>query len=124
MSEFKSNYGPKYHPQPNVAGITPQSAFRIGSRLAMYGAPAAVAVLLFANGIPRVQRDVLQKIPFLGNYFRKEIHPADNVSLDYDTKHWGRLLIVCIAFLSYLVDLRKIDVVQRPCRLSLYKIFQ
>ncbi|KAM0082829.1 glucosyltransferase [Fusarium odoratissimum] len=78
MSEFKSNYGPKYHPQPNVAGITPQSAFRIGSRLAMYGAPAAVAVLLFANGIPRVQRDVLQKIPFLGNYFRKEIHPADN----------------------------------------------
>lgn len=108
----------------------------------MYGAPAAVAVLLFANGIPRVQRDVLQvrtnislyystmilipiqKIPFLGNYFRKEIHPADNVSLDYDTKHWGRLLIVRIAFLNYLVDLRKIDVVQRPCRLSLYKIFQ
>lgn len=26
----------------------------------MYGAPAAVGVLLFANGIPRVQRDVLQ----------------------------------------------------------------
>jgi hypothetical protein len=108
----------------------------------MYGAPAAVAVLLFANGIPRVQRDVLQvrtnisryysimilipiqKIPFLGNYFRKEIHPADNVSLDYDTKHCGRLLTACIAFLNYLVDLRKIDVVQRPCRLSLYKIFQ
>ncbi|EGU81907.1 hypothetical protein FOXB_07565 [Fusarium oxysporum f. sp. conglutinans Fo5176] len=82
MSEFKSNYGPKYHPQPNVAGITPQSAFRIGSRLAMYGAPAAVAVLLFANGIPRVQRDVLQKIPFLGNYFRKEIHPADNSTME------------------------------------------
>ncbi|KAF5680089.1 alpha-1,2 glucosyltransferase ALG10 [Fusarium circinatum] len=67
-----------YHAQPNVAGFTPQAAFRIGSRLAMYGAPAAVAVLLFANGIPRVQRDVLQKIPFLGSYFRKEIHPADN----------------------------------------------
>jgi hypothetical protein len=30
------------------------------SRLAMYGAPAAVGVLLFANGIPRVQRDILQ----------------------------------------------------------------
>lgn len=26
----------------------------------MYGAPAAVGVLLFANGIPRVQRDILQ----------------------------------------------------------------
>jgi hypothetical protein len=31
-----------------------------GSRLAKYGAPAAVGVLLFANGIPRVQRDILQ----------------------------------------------------------------
>jgi hypothetical protein len=48
------------------------------SRLAMYGAPAAVGVLLFANGIPRVQRDILQKIPILGGFFRKEVHPADN----------------------------------------------
>ncbi|RGP74236.1 alpha-1,2 glucosyltransferase alg10 [Fusarium longipes] len=78
MAEFKSNYGPKYHAQPNLAGYTAQSAFRIASRLAMYGAPAAVGVLLFANGIPRVQRDILQKIPFLGGFFRKEIHPADN----------------------------------------------
>ncbi|KAF9773158.1 glucosyltransferase [Fusarium sp. DS 682] len=78
MAEFKSNYGPKYQPQPNIAGITPEAAFRLGPRLAMYSVPAAIGVLLFANGIPRVQRDILQKIPFLGNYFRKEIHPADN----------------------------------------------
>ncbi|RBR21547.1 uncharacterized protein FIESC28_04815 [Fusarium coffeatum] len=93
MAEFKSNYGPKYHAQPNLAGYTPQAAFRMtdqfnprtnadriisASRLAMYGAPAAVGVLLFANGIPRVQRDVLQKIPFVGRYFHKEVHPADN----------------------------------------------
>lgn len=31
-----------------------------GTRLAFYGAPAVVGVLLFANGIPRVQRDILQ----------------------------------------------------------------
>ncbi|KAM0350111.1 hypothetical protein ACHAPU_003274 [Fusarium lateritium] len=80
MAEFKSAYGPKYHAQPNVSGFTAQSAIRIGTRLAMYGAPAGVAVLLFANGIPRVQRDVLQKIPILGSYFHKEVHPADNVS--------------------------------------------
>ncbi|KAF4995818.1 hypothetical protein FGRMN_4880 [Fusarium graminum] len=79
MAEFKSAYGPKYHAQPNVAGFTAQSAFRIGSRLAMYGAPAGVAVLLFANGIPRVQRDILQKIPILGSYFHKDVHPADNM---------------------------------------------
>ncbi|KAJ4308737.1 hypothetical protein N0V84_011926 [Fusarium piperis] len=101
MAEFKSAYGPKYaillHPiydasiverlrltselyqsQPNLAGFTIQSATRIGTRLAFYGAPAVVGVLLFANGIPRVQRDILQKIPVLGDYFRTEIHPADN----------------------------------------------
>lgn len=78
-----------------------------GTRLAFYGAPAAVGVLLFANGIPRVQRDILQvrpqrngsgtlttaltplpqKIPVLGDYFRKEIHPADNVSRT--PNRWG-----------------------------------
>ncbi|KAF5012903.1 hypothetical protein FDECE_1077 [Fusarium decemcellulare] len=78
MAEFKSAYGPKYHSQPNLAGFTVQSATRIGTRLAFYGAPAAVAVLLFANGIPRVQRDILHRIPILGDFFRKEIHPADN----------------------------------------------
>ncbi|KAF4974519.1 hypothetical protein FZEAL_8587 [Fusarium zealandicum] len=78
MAEFKSAYGPKYQAQPNLAGFTIQSATRIGTRLAMYGAPAAVGVLLFANGIPRVQRDILQQIPFLAGYFTKEVHPADN----------------------------------------------
>ncbi|KAM0432912.1 hypothetical protein ACHAPT_004617 [Fusarium lateritium] len=78
MAEFKSAYGPKYHAQPNFAGFTVQAATRIGTRLAFYGAPAAVGVLLFANGIPRVQRDILQQIPVLGDFFRKEIHPADN----------------------------------------------
>ncbi|KAM5347914.1 hypothetical protein ACJ41O_007738 [Fusarium nematophilum] len=78
MAEFKSAYGPKYHTQPNLGGYTTQFAFRIGTRLAFYGAPAVVGVLLFVNGIPRVQRDILQKIPFLGPFFTKQIHPADN----------------------------------------------
>ncbi|QPC72781.1 hypothetical protein HYE68_003533 [Fusarium pseudograminearum] len=89
------------------------------SRLAMYGAPAAVGVMLFANGIPRVQRDILQKIPILGGFFRKEVHPADNVSLirieepfKSDTN--------CVSSPSKSTGvLRKIDVGQRRYRLSL-----
>ncbi|KPM45385.1 hypothetical protein AK830_g1196 [Neonectria ditissima] len=77
-AEFKSSFGPKYQAQPSFLGFTAQSAFRVGSRLAMYGAPAAVGVLLFASGIPRVQRDILHKIPFVADFFKKEIHPADN----------------------------------------------
>ncbi|KAH7150425.1 ubiquinol-cytochrome-c reductase complex subunit-domain-containing protein [Dactylonectria estremocensis] len=77
-AEFKSAFGPKYQYQPNLFGFTIQSAIRTGTRLAFYGAPAIVGVLFFASGIPRVQRDVLQKIPGAAPYFTKEIHPADN----------------------------------------------
>lgn len=31
-----------------------------GTRTAFYGAPAVVALLFFASGIPRVQNDILQ----------------------------------------------------------------
>ncbi|KAI5463724.1 ubiquinol-cytochrome-c reductase complex subunit-domain-containing protein [Mariannaea sp. PMI_226] len=77
-AQFKSAFGPKYQNQPHFLGFTGQSAFRIASRLAMYGAPAAIGVLLFASGIPRVQRDILQNIPFVAGFFQKKIHPADN----------------------------------------------
>ncbi|KAH6895660.1 ubiquinol-cytochrome-c reductase complex subunit-domain-containing protein [Thelonectria olida] len=77
-AQFKSSFGPNYSSQPHFLGFTAQSAFRVSTRLAFYGAPAVVGVLLFASGIPRVQRDVLQKIPFIDGFFRKEIHPADN----------------------------------------------
>ncbi|CAM1511741.1 Fc.00g092540.m01.CDS01 [Cosmosporella sp. VM-42] len=78
MAEFKSNFGPKYSYQPNLAGFTIQQAFRLGTRTAFYGAPAVVAALLFASGIPRVQRDILQQIPVIGGYFVKEVHASDN----------------------------------------------
>ncbi|KHN98986.1 Cytochrome b-c1 complex, subunit 10 [Metarhizium album ARSEF 1941] len=48
-------------------------------RSASFGGAAAVGLLLYVSGIPRVQRDILQKIPFLGRYFTQpEIHPQDN----------------------------------------------
>ncbi|KAF7549023.1 hypothetical protein G7046_g8476 [Stylonectria norvegica] len=77
-AEFKSNYGPKYQYQPNFAGFTAKQALRVGTRTAFYGAPAVVAALLFTSGIPRVQRDILQKIPVIGGYFVKEVIPSDS----------------------------------------------
>lgn len=29
----------------------------------------------------RIVANCSQKVPFIGNYFTKEVHPADNVSL-------------------------------------------
>lgn len=45
-----------------------------------FGLPAAAGLLLFFGEVPRVRNDILQRIPVLGPYWRREIAPEDNVS--------------------------------------------
>ncbi|KAI1083691.1 ubiquinol-cytochrome-c reductase complex subunit-domain-containing protein [Whalleya microplaca] len=75
---YKSPYGPKYHYQPNVAGFTLKQVTGLGFKAGAFGGVALFAVIFYASGIPRVQRDILMKIPFLGDYYVKEIPPSDN----------------------------------------------
>ncbi|EXU96817.1 ubiquinol-cytochrome C reductase complex subunit QCR10 [Metarhizium robertsii] len=92
-AEFKSAYGPKYKFQPNINGWNQTSLLRTGVRSASFGGAAVVGLLLYVSGIPRVQRDVLQKIPFVGRYFiQPEVHPQDNVSLKYS--NWSHNVMV------------------------------
>jgi hypothetical protein len=42
------------------------------------GAAAVVALLLFAEEIPTVRRDIFQKIPIIGDYWVKTVPPEDN----------------------------------------------
>lgn len=51
-----------------------------GLKSGFFGGVAFFAVIFYASGIPRVQRDVLQKIPFIGGNFVHEIPASDNVS--------------------------------------------
>lgn len=39
---------------------------------------ALFAVIFYASGIPRVQDDILKKIPFLANYYDRKIPDSDN----------------------------------------------
>ncbi|KAI1739487.1 ubiquinol-cytochrome-c reductase complex subunit-domain-containing protein [Xylaria scruposa] len=57
---YKSPYGPN------------------GMKSGAFGGVALFAVIFFASGIPRVQRDLLQKIPVIGNYWVKEVPASDN----------------------------------------------
>ncbi|KAI1141997.1 ubiquinol-cytochrome-c reductase complex subunit-domain-containing protein [Hypoxylon sp. FL0543] len=79
---YKSPYGPKrttrYHYQPNIAGWTFKQLGRLGFTAGAFGGVGLFAVIYYASGIPRVQRDILQKIPFVGGYFVKEIPASDN----------------------------------------------
>lgn len=51
-----------------------------GAKSAAFGGALGFAVLFYASGMPRVRKDILQKIPLIGGLFVTEIHPADNVS--------------------------------------------
>ncbi|KAJ4390145.1 hypothetical protein N0V93_007619 [Gnomoniopsis smithogilvyi] len=76
--QYRSPYGPKYNFQPHVAGMTPKQILTLGMKAAGFGGVALFGVIFYASGIPRLQRDVLQKIPFIGGYFVNEIPPEDN----------------------------------------------
>ncbi|KAL2760139.1 hypothetical protein ACRALDRAFT_1059955 [Sodiomyces alcalophilus JCM 7366] len=76
---FRSNYGPKYHYQPSVAGLNFRQLARVGAKAGAMGGVAFVALVYYASGIPRVQQDVLQKVPVIGGLFVKEPIPeSDN----------------------------------------------
>ncbi|KAK3338051.1 ubiquinol-cytochrome-c reductase complex subunit-domain-containing protein [Neurospora tetraspora] len=76
---YKSPYGPKYQYQPHIDGITPKQLYRLLPQTAAWGGVALFAVIFYASGIPRVQRDLLQHIPYFGKkYFVKEIPASDN----------------------------------------------
>ncbi|KUI68633.1 Cytochrome b-c1 complex subunit 10 [Cytospora mali] len=76
--QYRSPYAPKYGYQPHLAGFTGKQAFTLGVKTAGFGGVALFAVIFYASGIPKVQRDVLQKVPFVGSYFINEIPPEDN----------------------------------------------
>ncbi|EMR64160.1 hypothetical protein MGN70_003149 [Eutypa lata] len=78
-STYKSPYGPKYHFQPNVAGFTFKQLTRFGINSGAFGGVALFAVIFYASGIPRVERDILQKVPFIGGNFVHEVPASDNV---------------------------------------------
>ncbi|KAI1470562.1 ubiquinol-cytochrome-c reductase complex subunit-domain-containing protein [Daldinia caldariorum] len=75
---YKSPYGPKYHYQPHVGGYTFKQIARLGLRASAFGGVALFGVIYYASGIPRVKKDILQKIPFLGGYFIDHVPASDN----------------------------------------------
>ncbi|CAN8102067.1 unnamed protein product [Discula destructiva] len=76
--QYKSPYGPKYNPQPHVGSLTGKQIVPLGVKLAGFGGVALFAVIFYTSSIPKLQRDVLQKVPFVGSYFVNEVPPEDN----------------------------------------------
>ncbi|KAF2660763.1 hypothetical protein K491DRAFT_774384 [Lophiostoma macrostomum CBS 122681] len=75
---YRSPYAPKYKTAANFHGITAATARKWGVMGAAYGGVAGFFALFFFAEVPRVSKDIMQKVPILGDYFVKEIPPEDN----------------------------------------------
>jgi len=75
---YKSPYGPKTKHVPNLMGLSPVKAYRYGTIAAGFGISAGIFALFFFGEVPKVRKDILSKMPVIGEYFIHEIPPEDN----------------------------------------------
>jgi hypothetical protein len=59
-------------------GISPIKAYRYGTILAGFGVSAGIFALFFFGEVPKVRKDILSKVPIIGDYFVHEVPPEDN----------------------------------------------
>ncbi|GKZ16943.1 hypothetical protein AbraIFM66951_010660 [Aspergillus brasiliensis] len=67
-----------YHTPLHFHGLTTGLATKYATIAGTFGVAAGTFALFFFGEIPRVRRDILQKVPFLDEYFDRTIAPEDN----------------------------------------------
>ncbi|MCJ1397263.1 hypothetical protein MMC11_000455 [Xylographa trunciseda] len=75
---YKSPYGPGYTVNKNFHGIDLRRATKFGITAASFGAVAGIFALFFFSDVPKVRKDIMQKIPIIGEQFDKSLPPSDN----------------------------------------------
>ncbi|GMK59185.1 hypothetical protein CspeluHIS016_0702000 [Cutaneotrichosporon spelunceum] len=70
-------YTLKLKSQPHLGRVTPELLRPFGSSLVIWGAGAGIAVALFMSSVPIFQRDVLDKIPVVRDYFVDDTPESD-----------------------------------------------
>ncbi|KAK3390153.1 ubiquinol-cytochrome-c reductase complex subunit-domain-containing protein [Podospora didyma] len=78
--KYQSPYGPKYTYQPHVFGLslTPKALFPLAVKASAFGGVALFAVIFYASGIPKIQQDILMKVPYLRNYYVNDKPASDS----------------------------------------------
>ncbi|ORX35363.1 cytochrome b-c1 complex subunit 10 [Kockovaella imperatae] len=67
----------KLKSQPAVMGFTPERLAGFRGPLVMWGFGIGVTVSLFLSSVPIFKRDVLQKVPVLGDYYTDKTPDSD-----------------------------------------------
>lgn len=64
--------------QPHLGFLTVERLVLWSPSLMMWGATATIGALLFAEGIPKVRRDILERLPAVGEYWDRPVDPHDS----------------------------------------------
>ncbi|MCJ1244943.1 hypothetical protein MMC30_002144 [Trapelia coarctata] len=75
---YKSPFGPDYQIRKNFHGIDIKTAGRFGITMAGFGVATGIFALFFFSDVPKVRKDIMQKLPIIGDLFVREIPPSDN----------------------------------------------
>jgi len=75
---WKSKFAPAYKTAPNFHGITLSRAARWTTTAGYFGAATGLFVFFMFAEIPRVSKDIAEKIPVVGPWFHKETPAEDN----------------------------------------------
>lgn len=75
---YKSKYGPQYKIPYNFHGISLARATKFGVMAAGFGTAAGIFAVFFFGEVPKVRKDILSKVPLIGDHFIREVPPEDN----------------------------------------------
>ncbi|OZJ06296.1 hypothetical protein BZG36_00680 [Bifiguratus adelaidae] len=68
-----ANVAPRIRTSSSFLNITPEMLVRLSPSLAGWGAAAGLGALYFLSGVPIVKRDILSKVPVIGEQFKVEM---------------------------------------------------
>ncbi|CAL5869619.1 uncharacterized protein PFLUO_LOCUS3849 [Penicillium psychrofluorescens] len=74
----QASFGPKYYIPRHVGGMSLSTLTQAGTLAGSFGVAAGVFAVFFFGEVPRVRKDILQKIPGLDTYFDRTVAPEDN----------------------------------------------
>ncbi|KAK0255726.1 hypothetical protein LTR91_012449 [Friedmanniomyces endolithicus] len=75
---YRSPYGPQYKVGAHMGIMNRTSLQAWGTMGIGFGAVAGIFALFFFDGVPKVRKDILQKIPIIGDFYVHEVPPEDN----------------------------------------------